>query len=338
MTKLYYNIQTLEKSLFLSKHECLVNGIIDSIDAKVLGQGDILPSVNNMVNELGYARKTIVKAYDELKERGIVESKKRLGYFIASEATQQKLKVAILLYAFQTFQEDFYNILRKKLGKDIQLDVFFHHQNPSVYKSILQDIKAKYGMLVVAPIQDPELKMVFKEISSTKILFIDRYFSLGPDYSFIAQEFKESFYKALCELEPTLQRFEELVLLFKEKSDYPKGIKVAFDKFCKEKNLNSRVQPEYVDHSIKKGRVYFTIGDTDLWKILRDCKRNGLKIGTDVGILSQNDSPAKELIGGGISTFSTNFIAMAEETASYVLNRNPIQKIIPSKLIRRDSL
>ena len=53
--------------------------------AKILKKGNLLPSVNRMVSELGFARKTIVKAYTDLKERGIVESKNRLGYFVAND-------------------------------------------------------------------------------------------------------------------------------------------------------------------------------------------------------------------------------------------------------------
>ena len=335
---LYYKIQKLGESPALSKHECLVNGIISSIDDKSLSQGDLLPSVNKMVHELGYARKTIVKAYDELKERGIVSSKKRLGYFIASEATEQKLKIAILLYAFQTFQERFYNTLRESLGDNIHLDVFFHHQNPDVYKSILKDITGKYGMYVVAPIQDRSLQGLFRNISPSKILFVDRFFPIGEGYSFIVQEFEQAFYNALCELAETLKNFSKCILIYKDGSDYPKGTLVAFHKFCRDFGMESEVIPQYVSGTLKSRAAYFTIGDTDLWEILRDCKKRGLEVGREVGILSQNDSPVKELIEGGISTFSTDFHAMAKMAAQYIGNRQPMQVIVPSKLIRRKSL
>ncbi|MBT8297793.1 MAG: winged helix-turn-helix domain-containing protein, partial [Maribacter sp.] len=110
----------LKKNHSLSKHEQLVNGILDSIEEGILQRGDQLPSINKMVSELGYARKTIVKAYEELKKRGLIESKKLKGYFIVSEETKVTLRIALLLFAFQRFQEEFYNTFRKELGKRFQ--------------------------------------------------------------------------------------------------------------------------------------------------------------------------------------------------------------------------
>jgi len=102
-------IQELESVSILTKHEQLVNGILSAIDESIIVRGDMLPSVNTMVGELGFARKTIVKAYTDLIGRGIVESKNRVGYFVSNALTGQTIKVALVLYAFHSFQEKFYN-------------------------------------------------------------------------------------------------------------------------------------------------------------------------------------------------------------------------------------
>ena len=129
MSVVYEKILELEEVSGLSKHEQLVGGIINAINDRAVSRGNMLPSVNEMVKELGFASKTIVKAYAELKDRGLVASKKRVGYFVANEATEQTVKVALLLYAFHPFQEIFYNAFRTGLGDNIQVDVFFHHSN-----------------------------------------------------------------------------------------------------------------------------------------------------------------------------------------------------------------
>ena len=101
---IFDKIQELEQVNLFSKHDQIVNGIIEAIDMRVLEKGNKLPSVNQMVSELGFARKTIVKAYDDLKDRGIIESRKRLGYFISNDDTEQTAKIALVLYAFHPFQ------------------------------------------------------------------------------------------------------------------------------------------------------------------------------------------------------------------------------------------
>jgi len=331
-------IRELEDVALLSKHEQLVKGIINAIDEEQLVQGSILPSVNVMVRELGFARKTIVKAYGELKDRGIIESKNRLGYFVAHTATDQTIKVALLLYAFHTFQEVFYNTFREAVGENAQIDVFFHHNNFEVYEQTLSNIADRYGMLVIAPIPHKKNKILLTKISPNKLLIADRYEALGSDYSYVSQHFEAPTYQALETLKERLKNFDEVVLFFKHESDYPVGILKAFKTFTKKHQIKSKVLNRYSKNVLKKGKVYFTIGDIDLWELLKDCKKQNIKIGEEVGIVSHNDSPVKEIICGGITTISTDFAFMGKQAAEFVLHRKKTQQIVPSRLLRRASL
>jgi len=173
MNALFDKINELKDESQRSKHEQLVHGIINSINDKTLKKGDRLPSINNMVKTLGFARKTIVRAYEDLKSRGIVESKNFKGYYIANTNTKVKLKIALLLFAFHSFQEDFYNNFRKELGKKYHIDIFFHHNNLDVFKNIISTISGKYGMYVIAPIPVTEMHTVLKHIPSEKLLIVD---------------------------------------------------------------------------------------------------------------------------------------------------------------------
>ncbi|HEY9262164.1 winged helix-turn-helix domain-containing protein, partial [Chitinophaga sp.] len=148
MRNIYEQIQELEGIPGLSKHEQFVQGIINSINAKTLGRGDLLPSVNQLIYKLGFARETIAKGYKELVERGIVQSQNRKGFYVSSDDTGQQLKVALLLYAFDTFQETFYKTFRARLGDNIHIDVFFHHNNIEIFEAIIASTKGRYGMYV----------------------------------------------------------------------------------------------------------------------------------------------------------------------------------------------
>ncbi len=332
------NIKNLQKVNTLSKHEQLVHGIIASINNKTLVVGDKLPSINVMVSDLGYARKTIVKAYEELKDRGLVESKKLKGYFIVSNETNVTLKIALVLFSFQRFQEEFYNAFRKELGDKFQIDVFFHHNNVSVFKSIFNTIKGKYGKYVIAPIPNPTLRPVIESISPDKLLIIDRFIALNNEYSYISQEFEKSTYSKLAELLPKISKYKKFILFFEEYIDHPVGILNAFEKFCAKHNLNGSVEKRYQQNSVEKSSLYFFISDTFLWEVLRDAKHNKYTIGKDVGILSHNDHVVKEIVFGGITTISSDFKEMAVKAANHIKFKKEIQQIVPSHLIRRNSL
>ena len=338
MTKVFYKIQELEEVTSYSKHEQLVQGIINAINDKVLIQGSMLPSVNQMVNELGFASKTIVKAYKELKERGLVESKNRLGYFVINEATDQTVKVALLMYAFHPFQQIFYNTFRTALGQNIQVDVFFHHNNMSVFETILGNIRGLYGMYVIAPIPNAKTKRLLKSIPENKLLLVDRFEELDRPFSHVTQEFEISTYMGLKELAGNIKKFDEMILFFQPDLDYPIGVKRAFEQFLKDHKIKGAIKPSYQPGDVKKGKVYFTIGDGDLWAILKDCKNLNLEVGKDVGIISKDDGPVKEIISGGITTLSTDFVLMAQKAADYILNREKVEQVIPTILTRRKSL
>lgn len=337
-SQIFHEIRAQQSTLGFSKHEQLVNGIINAIDAKILSKGDPLPSVNVMVGELGFARKTIVKAYNELKDRGLVASKNRLGYYISNETTSQELKIALVLYAFQAFQEKFYNTFREEMGDKVHFDVYFHHNNVEFLESILTNIKGRYGMYVIAPIPDIRLKEAILQLPPEKVIIVDRYLDFCPDISFVSQQFYQPFYDTLNSLTSSFKRFDSIVFFFRPNSDNPQGLYDAFIDYMETQSFPHQVMDNYQSGAIQKGTVYITLGDSDLWEILKDCKEQHLKVGTDIGILSNNDNSIKEIIFDGITTFSTDFEKMALEAAAFVKNRKTTKRFIPSVLIRRASL
>lgn len=321
-----------------SKNEQLIQGIINSIDQKFIFRGDILPSVNQMIKETGFARETIVKAYKGLIDRGIIEAKNRRGFFVTTEDTVQHLKVCLLLYAFDTFQETFYESFRSQLGENVHLDIFFHHNNFEIFETIVSNNKGKYGMYVIAPIQNPDAAAVLEQLPMNKLLLVDRFLKLTENHSYIIQEFEQSAYNAFVQLAPRIKEFAEFVFFFKPSSAEPNDVLVAFKKFIKDYKVKGVVRQKYEAGSIEANKVYFTIHNLELWEILKDSKTKGLKLGKDVGILSHNDDRVKEIIFDGITTFSSDFALMGKMAADFVLSREPIKYVMKNELIRRNSL
>lgn len=338
MRDLFEKIQELQDIPNYSKHEQIVNGIINAIDEKLISQGEMLPSVNVMIKEVGFARETIVKAYSELKNRGIIESKNRLGYFVSNRDTSQTLKVALLMFAFDTFQEIFYRNFREGLGENIHLDVYFHHNNIDVFETILTHINGKYGMYVVSPIPHPKTKTLLETIPLNKLLMFDRYEPIDGDFCHITQEFEESSYRAFAEVADAIKQFDEMIFFYKPASIIPIEILRAYKKFLKDFNIKGFTANEYKSGSLEKGKVYFTLSNLDLWAMLKDCKAKNFTLGKDIGILSHNDELVKEILFDGITTYSVDFGAMGRKAAHFVLTREKIQETMPTILIRRNSL
>ncbi len=338
MQTVYDHIREMENVHGLSKHEQFVQGFLNAVDNKVLSKGDMLPSVNNLISELGFARETIAKAYKELISRGIVESKNRIGFFLARENTRNQLRIALIIFAFDSFQEVFYKTFRNRLGKQTHIDIFFHHNNIDIFESIIDRVRGKYGMYVVAPIPHKKSAAILNSLPRDKFLMIDRHLPLATDVSYITQEFFQSSYAAFAQLAPAIKNFKKMLYYHRPNSDTPEEILKAFQQFVKDFKIRHAILPEYIPGSIEAGYVYFTINNAELWMMLRDAKQKKLKLGKDLGILSHNDEIVKEIIFDGITTYSTSFEAMAEKAAEFILHRKKIQETIPTILIRRGSL
>ncbi|NML23842.1 GntR family transcriptional regulator [Pseudoflavitalea sp. G-6-1-2] len=329
-------IRELEQVASYSKHDRLVQGIINTINDQILLPDDTLPSVNNLIRELGFSRETIMKGYRELVSRGIVESKNRLGYYVANSSTEQLLKVALLMYNLDSFEEQFYRNFRQTLGNGISLQVFFHHGNIDIFETILQRIKGQFGMYVIAPIPHPRTKDLLEAVPRNKLLMFDRFEPLEGEFSHITQEFEQSSYKVFTELADEIRTFNEFVFFHSPDSLDPKEIVQAFKKFLKTHKVKGSIVKEFVPGTLEKNKVYFTLDNFAMWEILKECKQKKFKPGKDIGLLSHNDEPAKEFVG--ITTYSADFALMGTMAAEAILNKEIVQVTIPTTLARRGTL
>ncbi|WPU91445.1 winged helix-turn-helix domain-containing protein [Mucilaginibacter sabulilitoris] len=336
MDKIIQEIKKLTDVPSYSKHDRFVQGMINAINEKIIVQDEMLPSVNKLIKELGFSRETIMKGYKDLISRGIVESKNRLGYFVGNGNTEQTLNVALLMYNLDTFEEQFYRNFRHTLGSNIHLSTYFHHGDIEIFETILTQIKAKYGMYVIAPIPHPKTKELLDIIPRNKLLMFDRFEPLDGDFNHITQEFGQSSYEVFSKLAPQIRQFKEMVFYHSPDSLDPKEIVQSFKKFLKDFNIKGRVEREYIPGSVEKGKVYFTLDNFALWQIMRDCNSQKLKPGKDLGVLSHNDEPAKEIIG--ITTFSADFSNMGKMAGLAVLNKEKIQLTVPMILFERSTL
>jgi DNA-binding transcriptional regulator YhcF (GntR family) len=336
MDKIFQEIKKLIDIPSYSKHDRFVQGIINAINENVIAQDETLPSVNRLIKELGFSRETIIKGYKDLISRGIVESKNRLGYFVGNGNTEQTLTVALLMYNLDTFEEQFYRNFRHELGQNIRLNPYFHHGDIEIFETILTQIKGKYGMYVIAPIPHPKTKELLDTIPRNKLLMFDRYEPLQGDFNHITQEFGQSSYKIFSQLAPKISRFDEMIFYHSPSSLDPKEIVKSFKKFLKDFNIKGRIINEYLPGTVEKGKVYFTLDNFALWQIMRDCKSQNLVPGKDLGILSHNDEPAKEIIG--ITTFSADFSNMGKLAGQAILNKEKISLTVPMILSERNTL
>jgi hypothetical protein len=116
-----------------------------------------------------------------------------------------------------------------------------------------------------------------------------------------------------------LTRYDSLILVYPTKAVYPYPIEIlqGFQKFCTDFNFNFEILDEiYPDMELRANDAYVIIEESDLVNLVKQVRDQNFTPGKDIGIISYNDTPLKELLG--ITVVSTDFQAMGE-TASYMI-------------------
>ena len=325
----------INEAIGQTKLQRLVNTIIEAVGNGLLTAGDSLPSVNQVSSETGFSRDTVFKAYQILKKRSIIESAPQKGYFVASE-TQ---KVFMLLDDFSAFKEQLYQSFRQNLPNSYSVDLLFHHYNSDVFHQLIESSLGRYSLYVIMNIDNKSIDPFLEKIDSGKLLVLDMGKPENGKLNYLLQDFNKSVINCLQAGVEQFKKYDELILVYDEKSTpHPAETVLAVRIFCKKNQLQFRNIKKLNESDVRIGKAYFVISDSDLVSIIKTCRSKKYELGKDVGVISYNDTPMKQIVGGGISVISTDFEKMGKEAAEFVKNKQKISQILPTSLILRDSL
>jgi DNA-binding LacI/PurR family transcriptional regulator len=128
-------------------------------------------------------------------------------------------------------------------------------------------------------------------------------------------------------------------LVYAENSTpHPKETVSAVRRFCKKNHITFRNLNHVNTDDIQKEQAWFVIRESDLVKVIKTCRKKQLELGSDVGIISYNDTPMKQIVGGGITVISADFELMGKKAAEFVKNKQKTSEVLSTSLILRDSL
>ena len=328
----------IDSNLGIPKYKQIINSIHNAIESNVLVKGDKLDSINTICKKFSLSRDTVFVAFNELKSKGILASIPGKGYYIKSVQINYKEKVFLLFDELNAFKEDLYNSFLKSLNGKGKVDIYFHHFNRSVFNSTIKDNVGNYSKYVIMPATFQNLYPLFEELPQNKIYILDQTKTEFKNrYPGVYQNFEKDIYNALSSGQDLLKKYKKLVMVFPGGKE-PKGQFNGFVKYCKEYKWEYEVIPDPFNKRIQKGEVFIVPNDRHLVHIVKKVEKENLVLGKDVGIISYNDTPLKEIVAGGITTISTNFTKMGETLAELIVSKKKTEIENPSSLIIRKSL
>lgn len=324
------------------KYKQIVSSIIVGIETGVVRRFEKLPSINEVSASHDISRDTVEKAYRELLQRNFIESTPGVGYFISSQQGTGRKKIFVLINTMSSLKRAIYNAFVQTLGEKAQVELFVHHNQPSIFKDLLQNLDKSYTHYVFFPgiVENyPESLAMIRQIPAEKVLFINRRLAgLSDGYAAAYQAFEHDVFQCLHEAGSVLAKYRSIRLLFPCNNFYPAEIIKGTSRFCLENSIPYSTVTKWEDFELKRHTVYLTLNDDDLVQLIKLAQSSGLQVGKDIGILSYNDNPLKEILLHGISVITTDFEAMGRTAAKLILGNRREQVANPCKLILRKSL
>ncbi|MEP3839147.1 MAG: GntR family transcriptional regulator [Algibacter sp.] len=327
----------IKSKIGIPKYKQIINSIEEAILDGTLKKGDQIPSINKIKNKNNLSRDTVMTAFNELKNRGIIKSIVGKGYYVNSENITINQKIFLLFDELNSFKEDLYNSFLEHLGDNIQVDIFFHHFNKNTFDKLILDNSGDYNYYVIMPANLKNTNSVINNLPKEKVYILDQIQEDLMEYPAIYQNFEKAMFNNLSKAIHLIKKYKKVILVFSEEKQ-PIPMKEGVVNFCTSNQIPFESIKTLKDRTLENGELYIIPEDKILLKIIKQMKSQDLLIAEDIGIISYNDSLLKEIVEGGITTISTDFNTMGKRLAEMILNKEQDQIENTNHLIIRNSI
>lgn len=319
------------------KYKQIIQIIEDEINDGKLKKGDKLPSINTIKTKNKLSRDTVLMALNDLKNRGIVKSIVGKGYYVTSENIEIQQKVFLLFDELNSFKEDLYNSFLENLNPNIQVDIFFHHFNETIFKKLIEENSGDYSTYIIMPANFKNTNQTIQLLPKENVYILDQIHKDLEEYSSIYQNFEKAIYTNLNKVSDAIKKYKKLNLIALNQKQ-PKSLIQGFIKFCEEKEIPYEIVENTSEKPLTKGDLFIIPDDKSLLRIIKKMKNQNLVLGQEIGVISYNDTLLKEIVEGGITTISTDFNEMGKRLAQMISNKEQLKIENLHKLIIRNSI
>jgi len=323
------------------KYLQLADYIHTLIEKNDLHIGDRIPSLNQLQDQLGMSKETVLKGLNYLLEKGVIESVYRKGYYVKKKQVQHSYRILLLLDKMNTMREQIYQSLLAETKGAADIDVYFHHHNFNVFQNIITENIQNYTHFVIVTFLKEDPSPIINLIPPNKRIVIDyNQLGLSGTYTCIYQDYEYDIYNSLTLLQTNIQKYKKLLLIAHPEALHAQHVINGFVRYCEEFNMKYDILSEVDEQHFKKSTAFITFSryDSDDVSLIKLTQKHGFALGRDIGLISYNDTDVKEILEGGITVISTDFRAMGKAAAESILQKKTMNQRNPTQVIIRKSL
>lgn len=324
------------------KYLQLANSIQEAVFAGKIHKDKVLPSLHELTYHLEISKDTADRGYKYLRKLGILSSIPGKGHYITATHVVRQYKIFLLINKLSTNKKLFYDTFTKALGDNVTIDFYVYNNDFGLFKELLSTRRDGYTHYVILPhfTEGGETAhRLINTIPKDKLILIDKDIKgVEKGYGGVFENFGKDIYSALEMALPKLIKYDTLKLVCSANNNFPTETADGFNLFCQQYAFERSIVKNAGTEDIAKGQVFICLEDNDLINLIERVNKLNLKVGTDVGIISYNETPLKKHILDGITTISTDFEQMGLKAAEMILGDNMKHIELDCKLKLRSSL
>jgi len=321
------------------KFSIIVDFICDALENKQLRKGDTIPSINLVCENCDMARETVRKAYNVLREKGLVSSMRGKSFNIASEKVRNVNNVFIFLDRLSNaYKEQLIQGINDTVKNKATLTFVAHHLYRHEFETILENAIGKYERYIIMPVQDNVCLKRLSDFPQKKLMLLDLFADFpNKKCSQLLQNFDENLYKGLTYLDEKIAQYKgwSFNICFNPDKRHPKEMPAAFLKYCKDRKIEAFVHNKFTPEKLKKNTLWFMLDDEDFVNLIMEARTRKYELLKDYAFLTYNDTLIKRVVLNGITTLSIDFYAMGVAVGKQILNWDPhLNKTFDTNLIK----
>lgn len=340
----------LDANSMVPKYMQIIDSIIFNISNGNAKKGDKIPSINKLSQEFYLSRDTVERAYKILKKRKVIVSVHGKGTYIAKTKLVSKLNVLFFVNKLSPYKMMIYNSFLKEMEDTCHVDLHSYHCDETLFLELMKKYKNDYDYYVIVPHFRTEnlsytsftskVSEVINEIPKESLVLLDSCsHEIEGDFIEVFQDFENDIFSALEKGKEKIDKYNKLTLVYPKTSfyPYPREILNGFRKYCANYNFDFEIIEETSsEFVIEKNTLYITIEDDDLVRIMHQIKGSNHTLGSDIGVISYNDTPLKQILG--ITVISVDFNDMGIQTAKMITENKKEKVKAPFYFIDRESV
>ncbi|MDI9870063.1 substrate-binding domain-containing protein [Flectobacillus roseus] len=255
------------------------------------------------------------------------------------------MKVLLVFNKLSDFKDKIYQSFLEKLGEKAHVDVYVHQVTPlstQHFDQVIRERITEYdhvAVLLHSSYLHEDVLKTLNSIPKEKLLILDkRNEFIRGEYACVYHDFEEGIQRIFSEIKDSLSKYQTINLVVNESNTIAKSLEEGIQKFAKQYSFDFHVINEIKEEVVKPNQVFLILSEQGLADILKLCSKRQLSLGENIGIISYNETPLKEVLCGGISVVTINYEELGRHAANLILQRKKEHIKTPIRFIQRNSL